>query len=503
MVPSAYREAVVAAQRPLLLDPLLGRADAASRDASRLLDRGLLRLDGRVVPAPDLASTWGVTGDGLTYRFELAAGRRWSDGTPLTSHDVAATVALVQRADFPDQGLSAGWKAVLVAIQGDSALTLTLPAARASFAATVADLPILPAATASRPTADLVAHARDPVPSSGPMRVRSSDAGTLLLEANSHASPGPQLASMALVLEPDFTAAARAFAAGQVDAVDATTPAERAAVAALPGARLHDTVSLSFVDLLLNARIPGLADAAVRRALATAVDRSDLIQTALMGAGRAQVDAVPAGILWVGTGTPEQHDTVLANRALDAAGYVRDGVSGVRAKGAVRLAFTLSVPDAAPLPAVATMLARQLGAIGVQATVATVAADRFIPDVVESPGYGMALAEWDNGADPDISAYWRSNATPPAGFNVSGLPADPFLDRALDSLATELDPQLRAEAAQRVDQRLAEEVPAVFLYAPITTFATGDALGALTTPAAGTTAARYESAASWSRAPGH
>jgi len=120
---------------------------------------------------------------------------------------------------------------------------------------------------------------------------------------------------------------------------------------------------------------------------------------------------------------------------------------------------------------------------------------------VTSPTYELAVADWDNGADPDVSAYWRSNATPPGGFNVSGLPADPFLDHALDSLATELDPQLRAEAAQRVDQRIAEAVPAVFLYAPMVSFAVTDAVHGVTVPSAGSPGARYSGVATWVRSP--
>ena len=56
---------------------------------------------------------------------------------------------------------------------------------------------------------------------------------------------------------------------------------------------------------------------------------------------------------------------------------------------------------------------------------------------------------------------------------MSGAPDDPFLDRALDSLATTNDVRLRRVAAAQVDARLAEDTPAVFLYAPEVTFMIG------------------------------
>ncbi|HEY6379559.1 MAG TPA: ABC transporter substrate-binding protein [Candidatus Dormibacteraeota bacterium] len=499
--PSPYREAVVAPQRPLILDPLLARSDPASRDLSALLNCALLRLNSRVVPVPDLASTWGVSGDGLTYRFQLTPGRLWSDGSPITPADAVATVALVQRLDFPDRTLASTWKNVTVAPTGDGTITMTLPSPRASFAVAVADLPILPASIATLSTPQLVATAHQAMPASGPLLVRSSDQRKVELIPNLHAALRPRLTGVELRLEPDFMSAARDLATGQADGVLATNPAQRAALATLKGTRLHDQVTLRFVDLLLNTRTPGLGDPVVRRALAAAVDRRALINTALDGQGRAQMDAIPAGIDWLGSGGGEQPNPVLASRALDAAGYVADLRTGMRARGAIRLDFTLAVPDAPPLPAVARELARQMAAIGVSATVVIVPADRFPGTVVLSAGYQMAIADWDNGADPDVSAFWRSNATPPGGFNVSGLSPDPFLDHALDSLATQLDPQLRAEAAQQVDQRLAEAVPAVFLYAPMVSFAVTDAIAGVVVPDAGTPAARYSGIAAWWRSP--
>lgn len=492
-----YREAVVSAERPLVLDPLLARAQPAARDVSRLVARGLLAIDPRARPIPDLASTWGVSGDGLVYRFELPATARWSDGAPLTTTDVAATIALVQRPDFPDHGLAILWKGVAVATAGDHALALTITAPRSSFAATVADLPILPRAIAAQPTATLVATATRPVPSSGPMMVVSSDSATVELTGNPNAAHRAGIRVVEIRLEPDFAAAARALADGQVDAVEATTAAERRALAAMGGIRLLDTVTFRFTDLLLNARRPGLSDPAVRRAVAAVVDRARITRDALGGGARPQSEAIPAGILWMGLPQAGEPAPALASRALDAAGWTLDASTGVRQKGGVRLSFHLAVPAAAPLPAVAAELASQLADVGIDTQVTPVTPSRFDADVLSTPTFDMAVADWDNGPDPDISAFWRSNATPPTGFNVAGLPADPFLDRALDTLATEIDPQLRADAAQRINQRLADEVPAVFLYAPVVSLGLRGSGVTVAVPEAGSPASRYDLIAEW------
>ena len=75
-----YREGLVTDQRPLSLNPLVGATDPAVRDVGELLYRRLLRLDSQASPAADLATSYTVSQDGLTYHLPLRGGLLWSDG---------------------------------------------------------------------------------------------------------------------------------------------------------------------------------------------------------------------------------------------------------------------------------------------------------------------------------------------------------------------------------------------------------------------------------------
>lgn len=494
-----YTEAVVTSERPLSLDPLFHRADPAVRDLGRLLYRSLLRLDDRALPTPDLAEGFTVSGDGLTYRFTLQPGLQWSDGRLLTAADVAATVAVIQDPAYPDVALAAAWKNVTVATPTPSTVVATLPMPRASFAASLTDLPVLPAsALVHRTAAALAVGAATPLPVSGPYQVISSDRTAVHLGANPRAQKRPSLRTVELRLEPDAEAALAAFTAGDVDAVVTTTPQARAAAAAVSGTHLHDITTFRFVDLLFNTHRPGLADATVRHAVSGAVDRSALVAAALNGTARTQVDAIPAGIPWITGRTAEQPDPELSMRALDAAGW-REDAGGVRVRDSIPLAYVLTVPDADPLRAVAREVAQQLGAIGISVTIRPVPAASYEQTVLFAGQFDLALADWDSGPDPDISSFWRSNAAPPRGSNVSGEPTDLFLDQDLDALATEADIPLRQAAAEKVDQRLADDDPAVFLYAPVVTLAVGDRVDAAAVPADGSPADRYDDIVRWRR----
>ena len=93
------------------------------------------------------------------------------------------------------------------------------------------------------------------------------------------------------------------------------------------------------------------------------------------------------------------------------------------------------MPDINPLPLVAHEVAVQLAAIGVQVTVSTVPPQTFLTGTLDSGHFQLAIDSWNPVPDPDVSAFWRSNAIPPHGYNVSGGAPDPFLDAALDMLA--------------------------------------------------------------------
>ena len=57
---------------------------------------GLVRVDEGFRPRPYLAERWEISGDGLSYAFHLVPDARFHDGTPITSEDVAFSLAVVK-----------------------------------------------------------------------------------------------------------------------------------------------------------------------------------------------------------------------------------------------------------------------------------------------------------------------------------------------------------------------------------------------------------------------
>ena len=64
---------------------------SVTHEASELMFNGLVAMDENLNPLPELAESWATEQNGAAYRFTLAGGVRWHDGTPFTSADVKFT----------------------------------------------------------------------------------------------------------------------------------------------------------------------------------------------------------------------------------------------------------------------------------------------------------------------------------------------------------------------------------------------------------------------------
>jgi peptide/nickel transport system substrate-binding protein len=492
-----FTEGVVVSERPMSLNPLIDQADPAVADVGHLLYRSLMQLDSSGYPRPDLASSESVSASGLVYTVQLPASLMWSNGQPITAEDVVATCEFALSPQASDPTLATALHGVKVAFD-QSTVTFTLSAPRASFAATLTELPILPlGAMSTQQLLTTAAHPTVAMPTSGPFAVQATSALTVLLVPNPHAAVRPTIKSYELRLYLTFNEAAGAFAQGNVNALLATTPEELSTLLAVHGAQAEGMTTPDFVDLMFNEHVAGLADSVVRHAIGIAINRTAVVAGALDGtSGAVQTGPFSDGTPWVGSSNLESISPAIAREVLGANGWL-PGPGGTRQKRSVKLAFTLDVPAIDPLPVVAHELATQLAGIGVTVTVKTVAPQNFLNGTLDTGAFQLAIDAWSPGPDPDVSAFWRSNAVPPRGYNVSGGPVDPFLDSALDTLAVSGNRTLRTAAAAQVAQLVADDAPAVFLYTPKVSMVFRSPMPVAPIPALGDEADRYNDIASW------
>ena len=163
-----------------------------------------------------------------------------------------------------------------------------------------------------------------------------------------------------------------------------------------------------------------------------------------------------------------------------AAGVRWPGQGLYRSQVGVDFIVELVAADAYPYREVAHLLQRQLGAVGVGVKVNLVPAGQLVTRYLGARSYQMALANLDNGPDPDQFAFWHSSekAYP---LNFSQLPRQSFIDKDLEDGRAAVDPKDRIAAYYDLQDLLVDAAPALFLYEPHYQYAVSRRVGGVHT----------------------
>jgi peptide/nickel transport system substrate-binding protein len=494
-----YTEAVVAPVGPSPLSPLLSPDDPVAQAVGALTGPGLMEEGVDGAPELGLATSWESERGGSRYHFTLSSGRRWSNGSPVTTKDVAFTLAVLQSPRFPNPDMAAPWTGVSLFASSLWSGTFVLPGPSTSFP-TAAEDAVLPAAhyhhspglffRGDQRTDALFA------PSAGPFRVVANGADQVTLSRNPYYQPRPILDGFDILLTPSSAAAEQLLAQGTVDGWLAATPSD---LTGLPAGLVRTRiVTYAFVDLLFNEHSAPLDELPVRQAIAAAVNRGALVSDALRGLGIPQLGPLPDSITWAESAVSSAGHLGSVTSLLQGDGWRRSPTSHLWQRDGLDLRISLDVPNLPPLPQAASEVAGQLDQQGFLVTVQTLSEGGFVSDTLSPEHFQVALVGFDNGPDPDLTSLWRSGVEPGQSLNFSQSAPDPFLNHALDALATAATPADRLSAYREVAKRLFVDMPGVFLYTPVDLYVH---LSSVHTPGIGTVgdpSQRFRDVVNWS-----
>jgi peptide/nickel transport system substrate-binding protein len=446
---------------PLVLLPPFATSQNA-KDVAALLDRGLTRVgpDGR--PEPELAESWEIDPTSKTYTFHLRQDLKWSDGVPLTSADALYTLSLLHDQSLSQGLLGRAWSGVGVTARDARTIVYTLPSPSAAFLS-LTTIGLVPEHYLKPKPVAGMADILD-APTSGPFRFDSADRNRITLRRNPNAFEPPLLDQLELRRYDSTIEAVQALLAGDIDVLAQLAPDDARTVARMPNRKLLQAQSFSYVEVLFNQKQPALGDAAVRRAIGQGINRQRMVDDILKGYGHVTGSPIPSAISWVGAADPgPAYDRTAAATALDGAGWTRSAAS--RAKAGQELSLVLATSDVDPYPALARQLQADLADIGLKAEIKQQPEDQLV-DTLTKREFDLAVTPFDNGPDPDVFALWHSSEGGASGTNFSGMPKDPFLDKALEDGRFSSDLEARRAAYAEVQRILRESAAAVFLYSP-------------------------------------
>ncbi len=425
----------------------------------------------------------GKTGVDLT--FTIRADATWGDGVPVTTNDVKFTYEFGRSKESAVANAEMYREILGVDVKDDKTFTLHWDRLSYNYAA-INDFVLLPAhierAAFTEPAQYRVRthYATNPTEAglyNGPYRISEFVAGSHIgLEPNPHwRGTAPQFKRITLRAIENTAALEANLLSGTIDMIagEIGLPLDQAiAFEKRHGGEFNIIYKpgLTFEHVDCNLDNPILADVRVRQALLLGLDRETLVKTVFAGrqaVANGFVEPQDAGFT---DDVPKYpYDPGRAKQLLDEAGW-QASAGGIR-KNAEGKMLSLELATTAgnrSRELVEQVLQSQWRALGADIRIHNEPARVLFGETLPHRRFDLAMYAWMTSPENSPRSIFRSNEVPNAangyaGENLAGY-KNPAMDRIIDALEVELDPDKRKLLWAEAQRLYATDLPSLPLY---------------------------------------
>lgn len=427
-------------------------------------------LDG--TPRPDLAKSWTVSNDGLTWTFNLRQGVKWQDGTPFTADDVAYTFdQIVLNPKYPTNKASnfAALKTVRATGPYTVQFILSAPwAALPSYLAWFA--PILPKhsfAGKGNPFQLTSFNKQHPV-GTGPYIMSNYSPGqSITLTRNpTYFGPAPKIQTIVFQIIPQATTQITSLLSGSLNYIGVEDPQLLTPLESNPNITLQKVVQQDYYYVTLNTSLAQFKDVRVRRALSLAIDKKGLIAAVLKGNGQVATGPISPLQKYYFTSQVAQYpyDPQQAVKLLEQAGYTKHADGKLYDKSGQPFTINFTAGQYGYLVPASELIQQNWEKIGITVPLKVLEWNTYIQQVVVKRGYEASFAWWIAPFDPDVYPYFACSAAN-VGENISNY-CNPQLDNLMSQGRKVTSPAARKQVYTKMQQLMASDLPLLWLFYP-------------------------------------
>jgi ABC-type transport system substrate-binding protein len=454
---------------PTTLDPAL-ITDVQGGGIAAKLFNGLIRFNENLDIIPDIARSWSLSKDHVTYTFRLRRDVRFSNGRRITAQDVkysfervltpgtkAPLTWVLDRIEGSKDFMSGKTDSVSgIRVMNDQTLVLKLEQPFGPFLSLLAMTTayVVPREDVDRLGQDFGTH---PV-GSGPYVLTEWKHGQhLILTAREDYFEGrPKLNGIQYRVIPEDLTAVLEFETGRLDVLQipsseyhryTTDPAWRDLVYGRPG--------LNTYYLGLNCLRPPFNDIRVRRAVNMAIDRKHILNTVFEKRGVLASGPVPPG-LWKGAAWQR----VMAGYSYEPE-KARTLIREAGAEGStIRIYITMDTEVLDIIEIVQSYLKK----VGLVVEITSLDWSALKHAVNEGEPDAFWLSWWADYPDPENFLYplFHSSSVGSGGNRTRCI--DPELDRLIETAQRTTDEQQRYRLYRLAEDRIIQNAPWVFMW---------------------------------------
>jgi peptide/nickel transport system substrate-binding protein len=382
---------------PQNLDNTAGAGQGVNEAFNSNVYEALFQLTDAGSVAPQLADSFTVSADGLTYTFKLKPGVTFHSGAKLTSADVKSSIERVTAENSKSSRKKSLSTIASIDTPDDQTIVIKLSAKSISLPYNLSYVWIVDH------TATDITSTED---GTGPYKLEQWRRGSALAlqRFDGYWGSKPTNAEVVFQYFTDATALNNALLTNAVDVITSVqSPDSLAQFNNNPAYTVSNGASTTKLLLAYNDKVAPFDNVKVRQAIARAIDDKKLLQSIWGTYGSLIGSFVPPTDPWYEdlTGV-NAYDPASAKQLLTEAGFP-NGFS-----------FTLDTPDYDPHPVVAQFIQSELAKVGVTVKINVITANEWYTKVYQKHDFAATLQEHVNHRDivfygnPDF--YWGYNS---------------------------------------------------------------------------------------------
>jgi peptide/nickel transport system substrate-binding protein len=454
---------------PATLNPITA-SDSYESSVNGYVYESLLTRDKDTLELkPELAESWSISADKLTYTFTLKQGVTFHDGRPFGARDVKFAFDTIKNPKIDAPHLRNYFQDV-VSCDAKDDRTLVFRMNKPYFKALemIGGIPAIPRHVFEQGDFNNHPNARHPI-GTGPYRFVKWDTGReIVLERHPrYHGPKVHLSRIVFRIITDSTAALQVFKKGELDLMGVRPNQWVRELEPRTFQRPFNKAQYylpNFSYIGWNERRPFFSDKRVRRAMTMLIDRPTLLEKLRFNLGK-----IVSGTFYINGPEYDQsikpwpYDPVAARKLLDEAGWSDHDRDGLRDKDGRPFRFEFLISSGSQFAEqLATIVKEALAKEGIEMTIRKLEWAVFT-EFLDERNYDAVTLGWSLAVEDDPYQIWHSSQADKGGSNHVGW-KNAEADKLIEQGRTEFDKPKRVAMYRRLHAIQHDEQPYTFLF---------------------------------------